>query len=377
MKIGIDARFLGPDGTGIGRYVEKLLENLEKLDTQNEYFVFLRKSNFPLYNPKNRNFTKVTVDAHWYSLKEQVIMPAVLNKLKLDLVHFPHFNIPLLYSGKFLVTIHDLTKTKFGRGAASSKSLPVYWTKNNIYKFTINQALKRAERILVPSNFVKNEIAKENKNLERKITVTYEAADDFANNHVEPSEGRVKEIYNKFGIREPFIIYVGNTYSYKNVQIILEALPKLDQNIKFVCVSSRNSQLEALIHKAQSLGLKDRLITTGYLSDQDLGILFSQAVCFVFPSLSEGFGLTGLEAMASGCPVIAAKVSSLPEVYGEAALYFNPKSDKDLAENINELLKNKLLRSKMVEKGLKKVREYYWRDTARQTLSVYKEILGQ
>lgn len=377
MRIGIDARFLGPDGTGIGRYVEKLLENLEQLDQANEYFVFLRKSNFPLYNPKNKNFTKVTVDAHWYSIKEQVIMPAVLNKLKLDLVHFPHFNIPLLYSGKFVVTIHDLTKTKFGRSASGSKNLPVYWTKNNIYKFTINQALKRAEKILVPSNFVKNEIAKENKNLEKKIVVTYEAADDFANNHVEPSEGRVKEIYNKFGIREPFIIYVGNTYAYKNVAVILETLPKIDFNLKFVCVSPRDTQLAALIKKAEILGVRDRFITTGFVNDEDLKTLFSKALCFVFPSLSEGFGLPGLEAMACGCPVIAARASSLPEVYGEAALYFNPKSDKDLAEKINELLKNKLLRSKMVEKGLKKVREYYWRDTARQTLSVYKEILDR
>src|SRR4030066_1638245 len=113
MKIALDARFFGPEGTGIGKYVEKLLENLEQLDSQNKYYIILRKSNFPLYNPKTANFEKVLVDAAWYGVKEQILLPAVLARLKPDLVHFPHFNIPLLYPGKFVVTIHDVTKSEF------------------------------------------------------------------------------------------------------------------------------------------------------------------------------------------------------------------------------------------------------------------------
>src|SRR3972149_1020284 len=159
-RIGIDARFFGPEGTGIGRYLEKLLENLEVLDTENEYFVFLRKSNFPLYNPKNPNFTKIMADAHWYSLKEQVIMPQVLLKEKLDLVHFPQVNIPLLYPKKFVVTLHDLTKINFKDKAATTRALPIYLAKHLAFSITLRQALNRAEKIFVPSNFVKNEIAK-------------------------------------------------------------------------------------------------------------------------------------------------------------------------------------------------------------------------
>lgn len=375
MKVGIDARFLGPDGTGIGRYVEKLLDNLEVLDQKNEYFVFLRKANFPLYSPKNKNFTKVTIDAHWYSLKEQVIFPAALNKLKLDLVHFPHFNIPLLYSGKFVVTIHDLTKTKFGRQAVSKKSLPIYWSKQTIYNFTIGQALNRAEKILVPSRFVKKEVMQFGKIDPNKIEVTYEAAEEFLDKKFSPSEGKIKEIYHKFGIREPFILYVGNNYPYKNVGVIVDALAKIDPNIKFVCVCPRNSFLEQLTTKAASLGVKDRFITTGFLADQDLKILFSKALSFIFPSLSEGFGLTGLEAMAAGCPVIAARASSLPEVYGDGAIYFDPKSSSNLAKEIMILDSDPKLRAKIKEKGFVQAQKYSWRQMAAQTLRIYQQIL--
>lgn len=375
MRIGIDARFLGPEGTGIGRYVEKLLSNLEEIDKENEYFVFLRKSNFPLYNPKNKNFTKVTIDAHWYSLKEQVIFPAALNKLKLDLVHFPHFNIPLLYNGKFLVTIHDLTKTKFAREASSNKALPIYWSKQKIYNFTINQALNRAEKILVPSEFVKMEISRLNKIDPKKIEVTYESAEDFFDKKFLPSEGKIKEIYHKFAIKEPFILYVGNNYPYKNVEVIIEALAKIDSNIKFVCISPRNSFLEKQIQRSDKLGVKERFINTGFLVDQELKILFSKALCFVFPSFSEGFGLPGLEAMASGCPVLAAKSSSLPEVYGEAAIYFDPKSATNLAKEITNLAKNKKISDKMREKGLIQAQKYSWRQMAEQTLGIYEQVL--
>src|SRR3990167_6714654 len=110
MRIGLDARFLGPEGTGIGRYVSSLLENLEAIDKNNYYVVFLRKQNWHLFNPTSPNFTKVLADARWYTAKEQLIMPFLLKKAKLDLLHVPHFNIPVAYPGKMIVTIHDLIK---------------------------------------------------------------------------------------------------------------------------------------------------------------------------------------------------------------------------------------------------------------------------
>src|SRR4030042_4583674 len=154
MKIALDARFFGPEGTGIGKYVEKLLVNLEQVDSQNDYYVILRKDNFPLYNPKNPNFKKVLADARWYSVKEQVLLPAVLAKIKPDLVHFPHFNIPLVYPGKFVVTIHDVIKSEYKGASTTTRALPIYYLKHLGYEVTIRQAIKRAKKIFTPSNFV-------------------------------------------------------------------------------------------------------------------------------------------------------------------------------------------------------------------------------
>lgn len=375
MRIGIDARFYGPEGTGIGRYVEKLLENLEKIDEQNEYFIFLRKANFHLYNPKKPNFQKITADARWYSLKEQVIMPAVLSKQRLDLVHFPHFNVPLLYSGKFIVTIHDLTKSRFGSKAASTRSLPVYITKQTVYKYTLQQALKRSKKILVPSKFVKKEIVKNFKVFNTKIEVTYEGVDS-AEDKVTP-EGRIVELFNKFGIKVPYLIYLGNSFPYKNLDRVLESFLEIPTNVQFVCISSRNKFLDRLVEKANQLGIRDRFITPGFLPDSDVAILLKKAEALINPSLSEGFGLPGLEAMSYGCPVIAAAGTSLPEVYGDAATYFDPYKVEDMTEKINQVLRNKRLRDSLKKKGFLQAQKFSWQNLAEKTLKVYQTVNGK
>jgi glycosyltransferase involved in cell wall biosynthesis len=376
MKIGIDARFYGPEGTGIGRYVEKLLVNLEQVDDKNEYTVFLREENFRLYNPNASNFRKIKADASWYSLKEQVIMPAVLLKEKLDLVHFPHFNIPLLYPGKFVVTVHDLTKSKFGSKAASTRSLPVYLAKQNLYKITMNQAVSKAKMIFVPSEYVKTQLQKSLKTPAEKIVVTYEGAEEFYDPSYSPSEGKVKEILGKYSIKTPFLIFVGNTYPYKNVEVVLEALLDLPTELKFVCVAPRNKFLDRLLSRAEELGVKNRLVTTGFVNDEDLKLLFKVASCFVFPSLSEGFGLPALEAMGVGCPVIAADSSSLPEVYQDGALYFDPKKPKELVKKVTLILNDQQTRNNLIAQGYQQVRKYSWRKMAEQTAKVYNVVLN-
>src|SRR4030042_1687889 len=126
MRIGIDARLWGPYGRGVGRYVHKLVENLEKIDRRNEYLIFLRKANYGLYCPRSKNFRKVLADIPWYTAEEQFVLPSIFSSQSLDLLHVPHFNVPLLYKGKTVVTIHDLTMLKFGSRETSTLSLPLY-----------------------------------------------------------------------------------------------------------------------------------------------------------------------------------------------------------------------------------------------------------
>ncbi len=173
MRIGIDARFWGFK-VGIGRYTEKLIEHLEKNDNQNDYFIFLRKQGLDSYHPTNKRFYKMPADNRWYSFKEQILFPRQLYKQKLDLVHFLHFNVPLLYFGKFVVTVHDLTQRSMTK-SASKLSWPFFLFKKAAYRLVIWSAFKRAEKIIAISDFTKRQIIKYYKTNPDKITVVYES----------------------------------------------------------------------------------------------------------------------------------------------------------------------------------------------------------
>lgn len=176
MRIGIDARFYGPGGKGIGRYTQKLIASLEKFDHENEYYIFLRQKNFDLYEPKNPKFHKVLADYPEYSfLKEQLLFPLRLYIHRLDFVHFLHFNIPLLYRGKFVVTIHDLIHHQSSK-SASKKPFLLFYGKKFLYFLVIRYAIKKARKIITVSSYTKIEIIKKYKVKPEKIIVTYEAA---------------------------------------------------------------------------------------------------------------------------------------------------------------------------------------------------------
>ena len=140
MRIGIDARMLGE--AGIGRYTEQLILNLEKIDTNNQYYIFLREENFNKITLRNPNFTKVKANFKWYTLKEQILFPSILNKYNLDLVHFPHFNVPIFYKKPFIVTVHDLIVLKFPTIRATTLSPIIY----KIKKFFLHIVFKKCNK---------------------------------------------------------------------------------------------------------------------------------------------------------------------------------------------------------------------------------------
>ena len=182
-RIGIDARFYGPVGKGIGRYTQKLIESLEKLDSNNEYFIFLNQEGpiarwarpelgFDSYQPANARFHKVLVNIPWYSIKEQLVLPNVLSQYHLDLMHFLHFNVPLFYQGRFIVTVHDLTLFDFnnahGRDVLHQAS---YAAKKIFFKIIFNRAIQKAQQIIVDSNYTKEQLLKKIKMPSEKIKI--------------------------------------------------------------------------------------------------------------------------------------------------------------------------------------------------------------
>ena len=355
--------------TGIGRYISNLIRELSILDRENSYFLFFKKEDYDLFKEPGKNFKKVLAPYHWYGLQEQLKLPGILKKYKLDLVHFPHFNVPLLYKGKYVITIHDLTLHQYKTVRASTKSFLTYQIKHSLYKTVIRKAIAKASKILTPSSFTKEDIITYFSAPQDKIMVTYEGGPSGEMSRKAPD----KNIFKKLNLKSPFILYVGNAYPHKNLNALVESLKYLSSRVRLVFVGKIDEFYKRLKEDVSRLKFQKRVIFAGYIKDEELVSLYKNASLFVFPSLNEGFGLPALEAQSFGLPVSCSRRSSLPEILGDSARYFNPLKPKDIAEKIKEILGNKKLREELILKGYNKIKKYSWSKMAKETLKVYEE----
>lgn len=373
MKILIDARLYGLENAGLGRYVMELVTELSKIDKKNEYIALLREKYFrELKLPKN--WKKVLADIGHYSITEQIQLPLIISKENPDIVHFPHLNVPITYKGKFVVTIHDIVMNKFRGVDTTNLSLPLYLAKRIGYKKVFEKAVRDSSRIIVPSEFTKTELVNYYKVSDQKITVTYEGVD----------MGTIKtknssKVVESYELTKPYFLYVGNAYPHKNlkraVKAVVEYNLKHSQKVQFAIVSSRNvftQRLEKLIEETQS-GEFIKLL--GFVPDEKLDILYKEAEGYIFPSLYEGFGLPGLEAMAAGCLVLASETQIFKEIYKDKVVYFNPFDSNSIESKIKDVvLMDKSKKLKMIKEAKKFIERYSWTKMAKETLEVYKSV---
>lgn len=360
MRIVIDARMYTE--SGIGRYIRNLLDYLQKLDKKNEYYILLRNR----YDgpDDNTNFKKVPADFGWYGLNEQFKIPKLLNKLKPDLVHFPHFNVPIFFKDKFVVTIHDLIHQHFQMRRATIHDPITYKIKQLGYKVIFSNAIKKSEKILVPSNYVKDLLVREWKIQKRKIVVTPEAVDDKL----------LTIIAKTSSIKSPYIFYVGNAHPHKNVEGLIKAFLKLRK--KYPDLSLVLSGYDHYFwQKIKKEFNHKNIIYTGFVTDEQLVALYKNASCFVMPSFEEGFGIPLLEAFALKCPVVSSNAGALPEVGGDACIYFDPHDLGDTVNKIDKVINDESLRKEMIIKGQKRVKLFSWEKLVKQTLEVYNQCV--
>jgi len=372
MRIGLDARMYRSDTGGIGTFSQQLIKNIGKLDQRNEYLVFLTKKDIKEYKSPGKNFKSIVVDIPHYSLKEQLVFPNILRKYNLDLIHFFHFAHPVLYKGKYIVSVHDLTMNKQPVGGQRN---PI---KNLAYNFVIKNAIKKSALISVLTNTIKQEIIDQYQVDPEKINVVPLAAD----NRFEPVDPDiVSPILVKYRIDSPYILFVSQWRPHKGAQYLIKALPILrktfnQKGLKLVITGKPTDKFPKLANLIEQAKIKDLVCLPGFVDSEDLPAIYSGAKAFVFPSLMEGFGLPPLEAMACNTPVASSNLSCMPEVLENAALYFDPKDPADIALKVNTLLTNQKLADKLKERGLQQTRKYSWQKTAQKTLRLYKQVLN-
>lgn len=372
MKIGIDCRMYHQ--TGIGRYIRNLLEHLQKIDRENNYYIFLLKDDFNGLNFA-KNFHKVSANIPWYGLTEQIKFPKLINKYNLDLMHFPHFNVPYLYKGMYVVTIHDLIPLDFKSSQASTLRPFLYKLKYRSLKHLISRGLKNSTKIITVSDFVKEEIIKREVSAKSKIMVTPEAVENqLIQLSSKVTQQRISQMLEKFSLGKDYIFYVGNAYPHKNIQGLIRAfllLKKDDPNLKLVLAGKTDYFWQKLMDEF----IDKDIIYTGFISDEEMVALYKGAQCYVMPSFSEGFGIPLLEAMACGCPVVSSNAASLPEVGGNACSYFDPHDEGDMVKKISQVLSDIKLGKKLTGLGEKRYKEFSWEKMAKQTLEVYKKVM--
>jgi glycosyltransferase involved in cell wall biosynthesis len=375
-RIGIDARFWGEAGPG--RYISNLVRELEKIDTTNQYYVFLTSKGYRDYQPANKNFKKVLADFRWYTLAEQFKYPKLLYQYNLDLLHFGQFNMPLPYFKPFTVTIHDMILHDYPIKKGGFKNAVLYPIKKLAYLIIFWWATKRSRAIIVPSKDAKKDLVTRLGVDSSKVTITQEGFDQKLK-LPETNANSKGQLKRKYSIEKPYLLYVGSMYPHKNLDRLIEAFSMLSA-IKLVLVGKESYFSKQLQKKVKKMGLENRVLFPGklapggYVPDKDLVNFYQNAEAFVFPSLKEGFGIPPLEAMAFRIPVIASNTSCIPEVCGNAALYFNPKNPKDIAEKIAKLLSHKSIRETLIKKGKENVKRFSWARMAVQTQKVFENI---
>ena len=355
MKIGIDARLI--EETGVGRYIRNLIHFLGIQDKENHYIVFLRKKSFDTFALPNNRWQKRLADVKWHTVTEQFVMPWLLVKEHLDLVHVPYFNIPIFYPGKLVVTIHDLTILHVDTGKATTLPLPFYKLRRLGYYLVLSVGLIRAAHIIAVSQTTKKEIMDHFHISPDKITVTYEG--------IERAKSEGKRL-----VKDPYFLYVGNVYPHKNAETLISAFRRMNGNVKLVFVGKEDYFYKRL--KKTVADLSDRVIFFGQASDGELADLYHHAIALVFPSLMEGFGLPALEALANGCPVICSDIPVFHEIVGEYAMYFNPNNTEDLHQKLEQVFK-----TRPNQKNMRPLlQRFNWATMAQETLRVYKDAIG-
>jgi len=365
MRIAFDLRRIG--NPGIGRYMKCLTEAVVAQAPEHEYLLIMPQAGEALVDAPSA--AKVTPCLKYYSLREQIELPRILARHKIDLLHSPHFLLPLVRPCSAVATIHDVVYL------ACPQDLPSR-AGRLYYRAMMHASSRLAARVITDSEHSKNEIVRYLGSDPAKIEVIYPGVDQQFSRVTDPA--RLDAVRSRYGLDGDYILCVGIYKPRKNHTGLLRAFRHVLESgvsAQLVIAGPMGEGEPVLRRLAADLGVSDSIVFTGFIDETDLRALYSAARVCVCPSMYEGFGFTVLEAMACGTPVVCSSRTSLPEVAGVAALFFDPHKPEEMAGQLLRALSDVALRAAMIERGWLNVKRFSWAETARQTLAVYHQAL--
>jgi glycosyltransferase involved in cell wall biosynthesis len=367
MKIAFDLRRIR--NLGIGRYMKCLVEAILAQEPLGDYLLILPPGAEGMIQGGSNSAKTITPKLKYYSIREQIQLPRILRDHKVDLLHSPHFMLPLMRPCASVVTIHDVIGLTW-KEDLRSRIGRVY------YRWMISAAVRLADRIITDSKFSRDDIVRCLGVDREKLKVVYPGiSPDFqqVNDNVQ-----LENIRTKYRIQNDYIVYTGIYKPRKNHAALLRAFQSFlssERHANLVLVGPLSEGEQELRRLADELGIREKVIFTGFVNDCELRTLYSAAKVYACPSLYEGFGFTVLESMACGTPVVCSADTSLPEVAADAALYANPRNPEEFALALHNAFTNDNLRRALIEKGRQNLLRFDWANTARETLGVYQDAL--
>jgi glycosyltransferase involved in cell wall biosynthesis len=374
-RVGLDARKL--QDFGIGTYVRNLVRSLAALPAEPEgpalhYTLLVRpEDREQLADLPAERFDLVVESSPVYSVRELVTLSWQLWRQRLDLYHATHYVLPAAISSRVVVTIHDIIHLLY----------PEFLPNRLAFLYArrmIHRSLTRADRIVSVSQNTRADLMEHFSVDGAKIEVIYNGVEDLFRRRLPEEE--IERWHRQLGITRPYLLFVGNPKPHKNLDTVVQAYAKARAQGGFdaplLCVGNRSGSEFKIRQRAEQLGLGDQVRLLGHVAQEALPAIYQGATLFLYPTLYEGFGLPVVEAMASGVAVITSNTSALKEIAQSYAYLVDPLDIPAMAKAIAQCMTDPEHRAALARLGQRRAEDFRWERTARQTLAVYRTVLG-
>lgn len=372
MRIGIDALMIDETPTGVGRYAINLINMIDKkINDDKSIEVYIQKKAKVYFKDLKNIHLKLIGD--FSSNKERIIfqqikLPLIIKNDKIDMMHYIDYLIPIFCNIPFIVTIHDLS---FYHRDFYNASIAFF------KRLISGLAIKKSKSIICVSDFTKRTIENKYK-INNKAKTIYLGYDKIYKKINIQNSDKLDLIKSKYKLKNKFILFVGTVEQRKNIRNLISAYKVIENKIEhqLIIAGKKGWMFDEIFKMVEELNLKEKVIFTDYIKNEEMLYLYNLADLFVFPSFYEGFGIPPLEAMACGCPVIVSNTTSLPEVTGDAAILVDPNSVEDIADSMFNIITNRDLNNTLREKSLIQARKFSWEKCAEETMKLYIETGG-